>query len=268
MDNRLAECDSLSHEQLAILKENGLERTAQATSAYNNLAWVRMFQGRKAEAIPLMPEAVKLDSALLGPNDPVLAKHLENLSIMYDDSGQRDKSVPIMRQVLAMRRAGLPDDDPWIGRGIFNLGQMELVGGNYNSADTLFAEALPRMQRAYGMEHTDVVWATASMGRNDYHLGWHAAAERNLRWALGVTSPDGRLAPRYYVRVAPTLVSLLMDQRRYAEAEPFALRVLAIGDSTSDTLAVRAAAQLAELYEKWGKPERAAEFRKRTPLSP
>ena len=54
-----------------------------------------------------------------------------------------------------------------------------------------------------------------------------------------------------------------MDPRRYEEAEPFALRVPAIRDSTADTLASKSAAQLAELYEGWGKPERAAEYRGR-----
>jgi tetratricopeptide (TPR) repeat protein len=214
-------------------------------------------------AVPLMLEAVALDSALLGPSHPILANHLENLGIMYDASGSRDRSIPILRQVLALRRAGLPDDDPMIGRGLFNLGQAEHVGGNYASADTLYAQALPRMRRAYGIEHTDVVWATASLGRNDYYLGRRADAERNLRWALGVTDPDGRLTPRNYVKVAPVLVSLLTEQRRYADAEPFALRVLAIRDSLGDTLARKAAAQVVELYKGWGKPGRAAEYERR-----
>jgi hypothetical protein len=65
------------------------------------------------------------------------------------------------------------------------------------------------------------------------------------------------------VKVAPVLVSLLTEQRRYAEAEPFALRVLAIRDSTKDSLAGKAAAQLVALYEGWGKPERVAEYRRR-----
>jgi tetratricopeptide (TPR) repeat protein len=263
-DSRLAEADSITRASMTILRDLGLARSPQMSSALNNLAWVRLFQGRKAEAVPLMLEAVGLDSALLGPNHPILANHLENLGIMYDASGSRDRSIPILRQVLALRRAGLPDNDPMIGRGLFNLGQAEHVGGNYVSADTLYAQALPRMQRAYGIEHTDVVWATASMGRNDYYLGRRAAAERNLRWALGVTAPDGRLTPRNYVKVAPVLVSLLTEQRRYAEAEPFALRVLAIRDSTADSLAGKAAAQLVALYEGWGKPERAAEYRRGT----
>jgi serine/threonine protein kinase/tetratricopeptide (TPR) repeat protein len=259
-DSRLAEADSITQASMAMLRDLGLGRSPQMSSALNNLAWVRLFQGRKAEAVPLMLQAVKLDSVLLGPNHPILANHLENLGIMYDDSGMRERSRPILRQVLALRRAGLPDDDPMIGRGLFNLAQAEHMAGDYASADTLYAQALPRMQRAYGIEHTDVVYATASLGRNDYFLGRRAAAERNLRWALGVTDPDGRLSARSYVKVAPTLVSLLTEQRRYPEAEPFALRVLAIRDSLKDTLARKAAAQVVELYRGWGRMDRAVEY--------
>ena len=47
-----------------------------------------------------------------------------------------------------------------------------------------------------------------------------------------------------------------------AEAEPLALRVLAIRDSLKDTLARKAAAQVVELYEGWGRPGRAAAYQR------
>ena len=83
-----------------------------------------------------------------------------------------------------------------------------------------------------------------------------------------MTNPDGRLSPVDLSRIAPTMVSLLMDQRRWAEAEPLALRVLAIRDSLKDTLARQAAAQLATLYDGWGKQEQAAEYRRRAETRP
>ena len=90
-----------------------------------------------------------------------------------------------------------------------------------------------------------------------------AEAEKNLRWALGVTDPDGRLTPSGSSRFGSVLVSLYVGQRRWAEAEPIALRVLAIRDSLGDTLARAAADTLAVLYEGWGKRERAAQYRGR-----
>ena len=80
--------------------------------------------------------------------------------------------------------------------------------------------------------------------------------------------PDGLLGPPEFARIAPALVSLLMEERRWAEAEPLALRVLAIRDSMADTLAGKAAAQLAVLYEGWGKRERVAAYRQRAKQVP
>jgi hypothetical protein len=105
------------------------------------------------------------------------------------------------------------------------------------------------------------------LGRNQYRLGRHSDAERNLRWALNVEDPKGKLGPPEVAKIAPTMISLLMDHGRWSEAEPLALRVLAIRDSLADTLALQTVAQLVRLYEGWGKPERAAEYQKRLKIA-
>jgi hypothetical protein len=210
-----------------------------------------------------MHEVVALDSALYGPSHPYLASALENLGLIYDFGGFPDSNAIVLKQALAMRKAVLADDNPAIGRSLFNLGSVHYRRRAYRAAEPLLEEGLLRMRRAYGPEHTDVVWATAALGRNQYYLGRRAEAERNLRWALEVKDPNGRLAPDDFAKLAPVMVSLLMGLRRWAEAEPLALRVLAIRDSMADTLAVKAAEQLAVLYEKWGKQERVAEYRQR-----
>ena len=118
------------------------------------------------------------------------------------------------------------------------------------------------MRKVYGPEHPDVVWATAALGRNQFRLGRVADGERNMRWALDVKDPNGKLSPRDITMIGPAMTSLLMQQRRWADAEPLALQVLHFRDSLGDTLASAAAAQLDTLYTGWGKPGRAAEYRR------
>jgi hypothetical protein len=63
---------------------------------------------------------------------------------------------------------------------------------------------------------------------------------------------------------------LLLDQRRFEEAEPLALRALAIRDSTSgpaDADTRQSMDQVIKLYQAWGKPERAAKYR-HSPTTP
>jgi len=261
-----AQADSVAREAIAMLRQLKLDRTPQASSLMNDLALSRAYQGDYAEARAMLHRVVALDSALFGPSHPDLAAHLENLGLVFSRNGFADSNLNVLKQALAMRRAVLADDNPAIGRSLFNLATTEYLRGDYTAAEPLFEEALVRMRRAYGPEHTDVVWATGSLGRNQYRLGRLAEAERNLRWALDVTDPNGRLTPPDYAMMAPAMVSLLIDQRRWAEAEPIALRVLAVRDSMADTSARQMAAQLAILYEGLGKPDQAAEYRRRSKL--
>lgn len=119
------------------------------------------------------------------------------------------------------------------------------------------------MRRAYGPEHPDVVYATGSLGRNQYFLGRAGEAERNLRWVFQVTDPNGRLGARDSARFGRVLVRLLVEQRRWKEAEPLALRVFGILVSQQDTLARVTAGHLARIYDATGEPRRAAEYRSR-----
>ncbi|MBA3498078.1 MAG: tetratricopeptide repeat protein [Gemmatimonadales bacterium] len=259
---RWKEAEATAREAIALLRAVGLDRSAPAVAIMNDLALSLNYQKKLPEALRAMHEVVALDSALFGPVHPQLASHLENLGFVYFTSGFYDSNTVLLKQALAMRRAVLADDNPAIGRSLFNVASTEYAQGNYAAAQPLFEEALVRMRRALGPEHTDVVWATASLGRNQALLGRKVEAERNLRWALNVKDPDGRLGPQDFARIAGAMVTLLVDGRRWAEAEPLALRVLAIRDSMGDTLARKAAAQLAVLYEGWGKADRAGEYRR------
>jgi eukaryotic-like serine/threonine-protein kinase len=263
----LPRADSTARAAIAMLRGLGLSRSPAAAPILNDLAISRAYQGDRAESMALMREVVAMDSANFGPAHPDLAAHLENFAMIYGYAGFQDSNAALLKQVLAMRRALLADDNPAIGRTLYNLANADYSRADYAAAEPLFEEALVRMRRAYGAEHPDVVWTTAAMGRNEYYLGRRADAERHMRWALDVKDPNARLAGRDLTLIGPAMVSLLMDQRRWAEAEPVALRVLAIRDSLADTLAGKAAAQLATLYDGWGKPERAAEYRRRAAAS-
>jgi serine/threonine protein kinase/Tfp pilus assembly protein PilF len=261
--NDLKGTDSTARAAVAMLKGLGLGKSPAAAPILNDLALSRMYQGDNKEAVALMREVVAMDSANFGPAHPDLAAHLENFGMIYGHAGFQDSNAALLRQALAMRRSVLGEDNPAIGRTLYNLAVVDYLRKDYATAEPLFEEAVALMRKAYGPAHPDVVWATAALGRNQYRMGRVADGERNLRWALDVKDPMGRLGPRDITLVGPAMVSLLMDQHRWAEAEPLALRVLAIRDSLGDSLAHVSAQQLATLYEGWGKPERAAQYRQR-----
>ncbi|HYC31652.1 MAG TPA: tetratricopeptide repeat protein, partial [Gemmatimonadales bacterium] len=259
----LAKAEATGRAALAMLAELGLERHPQMVPVLSDLGITLANQGKFTEALEMARRTVALDSAVFGPSHPYLATHLENLGYVYDRAGLADSAKLAVQQVLAMRRALLAPEDPAIGRTLFNLAALEYNSRSYRAAEPLYEEALLRMQRAYGPEHQDVVYATGSMGRNQYYLGRTTEAERNLRWALSVTAPSAPPSPVDSARFGRILVSLLVDERRWREAEPLALRVLAIQDSMQDTLARLTAENLAKIYEATGRKGVAERYRAR-----
>jgi serine/threonine protein kinase/tetratricopeptide (TPR) repeat protein len=263
-----AKAESTGRAAAAMLRELGLERHPQMVPILSDLAITLADRGELTEALAMARRTVALDSAIFGPTHPYLATHLENLGYVYDQAGFGDSAKLMVKQVLAMRRALLADDDPAIGRTLFNLASLEYNARSYGAAEPLYEEALLRMRRAYGAEHPDVVYATGSLGRNQFYLGRVAEAERNLRWALSVAAPTGGASPLNTARFGRILVPLLMDQRRWKEAEPLALRVLAIQDSITDTLSRTTAQYLATIYDRLGKAEVADGYRLRAKSRP
>jgi eukaryotic-like serine/threonine-protein kinase len=255
-----AKAESTGRAAVTMLRELSLERHPQMVPILSDLSIVLARQGEYPEALAIGRRTVSLDSSLFGTSHPYLATHLENFGYVYDQAGFGDSAMIMVKQVLAMRRAVLADDNPAIGRTLFNLASLEHDAGAYRAAEPHYEEALVRMRRAYGPEHPDVVFATGWLGRNQFYTGQRTEAERNIRWALSVNDPNA-VSAKDTVRFGRFLVTMLVDQRRWREAEPLATRVFAIQDSTRDSLARVTAGQIAAIYEGMGERERAEQWR-------
>jgi tetratricopeptide (TPR) repeat protein len=259
----LAKAESTARATVASLRELGEERNPQSVPILSDLAIILANQGKYPEALAIGRETVSLDSALFGTSHPSLATHLENLGYVYNQAGFPDSAIGMVQQVLAMRRALLAPDNPAIGRTLYNLASLENDAGAYAAAQPHYEEAARLMRQAYGPEHRDVVSATGWMGRNQFELGRYAESERSIRSVLAVTAA-GSVTARDTMRFGRFLVTMLVDQRRWKEAEPLALRVFAIMDSLKeDSLARVMAGQLVAIYEGMGRGERAEEWRGR-----
>jgi serine/threonine protein kinase/tetratricopeptide (TPR) repeat protein len=254
--------ESTGRAAVKMLEELGLERHPQMTPILSDLSIALANRKEFKEALATAHRTVAIDSAVFGASHPYLATHLENLGYVYHEAGLNDSAIAMVKQVLAMRQAVLGPDNPGIGRTLFNLASLEYDAGAHREAEPHYAEAVARMRRAYGPEHPDVVYATGWMGRNQFEAGDRAESERNIRWVLSLTNPTA-VSARDTMRFGRYLVTMLVEQRRWAEAEPLAARVFAIQDSLKDSLARVTAGQLAAIYEGMGQRERAEQWRGR-----
>jgi hypothetical protein len=92
-----------------------------------------------------------------------------------------------------------------------------------------------------------------------------------MRDALALADRTQGLSPEAYATLIGGLADVLIDQRRYPDAEPYALKALAIRDSLAgpdaavNGMVKMSRDQLVKLYEGWGKMEKAASYRDAPP---
>jgi hypothetical protein len=161
-----------------------------------------------------------------GPDHPETLAAMHNLAVSYAQAQRLDEAISLFAEVVRLRKAKLLPDHP----------------------DTLASlDGLVDAEQAAGH------WAEAEAAARD---GLDARTRK---------APDDW--PRFHTM--SLLGAALAGQRRYAQAEPLLIggyeglkaREAKIPAPTRGRLSA-AAARIVPFYEAWGKPDRAAEWRK------
>ena len=113
---------------------------------------VRTLEGLHARAEPLFQRALVIDGLALGPDDPRVATHLNNLAALYVDMGDDARAEPLHLRALAMREklyppTRFPDSHPNLATSLNNLALLYNDMGDYAKAEPLYQQALQIRQR-------------------------------------------------------------------------------------------------------------------------
>lgn len=147
-----------------------------------------------------------------------------------------------------------------------NLGTLYQEEGKSAEADALLTKALVLDRRVLGSEHVATGTCLTALAKLRLAQDRYVEAESLLRESLGP-----RITAGAYVWQPAERRSLLglalMGQSRFAEAEAFLISgyrgLVERGSDLPATVSVRdAGVRLVQLYDSWGKPEKAAEWRK------
>jgi eukaryotic-like serine/threonine-protein kinase len=200
-------------------------------STRNNLAVAYRNTGRTAEAIAMHEETLRRGTAKLGPDHPETLTTQENLALAHEDQGEVARAEPLLRDLLAKRRMKLGGRDLAIVRLLSKLGANLVKQQKYVEAEPILRECLKIREAKLPGD-----WSTFES-----------------RSVLGGS---------------------LLGQKKYAEAEPLVCsgyegmkaREAKLRPLERPRLA-EAAARVVRLYEAWGKPEKAEEWRRKTGAS-
>ena len=199
-----------------------------------------------------------------GTDHPEYAVVLENLGGIAFRLGDYDDCLANLKHVKEIRARKMGEDHPTVLRTMLNMATVASMSGDPERAIPLFEEVMPRLVAVNGERHLDTATTLRNLGialnRADRFAEAHAAFDRSRRIFSELVGEDHEMS----ARVDHDKARLLMSEKRWVEAEPFALRALEIFAASvgiEDPRHVAAAGTLVELYEQLGREADAARYR-------
>ena len=231
-----------------------------------NLAFVYRCEGKLAAAEPLALKNLEVWRRTLGEQHPRTLSGATQLAVVYRLEGRFAEAETIATKTVETQRRVLGERHPNVATGMTNLGTLYQEEGKSAEADALLTKALVLDRRVLGSEHVATGTCLTALAKLRLAQDRYVEAESLLRESLGP-----RITAGAYVWQPAERRSLLglalMGQSRFAEAEAFLISgyrgLVERGSDLPATVSVRdAGVRLVQLYDSWGKPEKAAEWRK------
>ncbi len=220
--------------------------------------------GRAAEAQPLCLKTVERSKRILGKGHRTTLLSMNILALMYETLADYGGAEQLFREILKTSRKALGQTDVITPLAVGNLANLLRRTGRYEEAEPLCLEALELRRQVFGEDHPYAIDSLRGLGLLRAEQGRYEEAEKLLTESLErrrrVQGPEHERA----IRNVMYLGWVYSKQQRYNEAEKFLLdafelsyRVLGpLDKSTTESIG-----KIVELYEAWGKPEKAEQWR-------
>jgi serine/threonine protein kinase len=234
---------------------------AHRLASMSNLGLAYSETGKLDKAIPLYVEALEKRKVVLGPGHPITLQNMSNLGVAYQKAGQLDRAIPLFEQALEKHRIA-PGPNHRLTLGMMaNLASACREAGRFDDALRLAEETAKRAATTFGPDDSWTVryrqgveltrllkartdqyeQALAARGPDDREtLAKRALVAYTLRRLLHHRAAESHLLAVYEGRlrtlgpedtatvvVQTDLGLVLVDQHRYAEADPYLRRSLA-----------------------------------------
>jgi eukaryotic-like serine/threonine-protein kinase len=232
----------------------------------NNLANVYWSQGKYGQAEALYGQTLEVQRRVLGPEHPDTVLTMGNLADTYTRNGRYPQAVQLFSQTLEVSRRVQGPEHPRTLAVLADVASMHQRQGEYALAADLAAQVLAGRRRALGADHVDNAPSAPDLALAYVSQGKFVDGERLAREALAFS---GGGEPDHWQRFRATslLGASLAGRKKYAEAQPLLLEgyqgMLAQQATrpASDRYHLDLARRwLVQLYQAWGKPDKAAEW--------
>ena len=232
--------------------------TLQSMNNFGVALWYR----RDLEgAEQILEQASAIWTNAFGADHPETLRVVHNLGLVRMDQGRLDEAARDFEAVLDARRRTLGEDAASLADPLKNLAMVRGRQERPAEAAELAWKALELQRRKFGPAHWAVLDTVLHVATHQRSAGEpdEAAAllEEGLETIRGTADPS---LSNLKARMQATLGGCLTDLARYEEAEALLLEAHATFRRAGWTFGW-ISELLVELYQAWGKPERAAEYR-------
>jgi serine/threonine-protein kinase len=261
---KFAEAADNYREALAIHRKIYGPEHPWTAASMNNLAVMLHELGDYQAAEALSREALAMRRRLFGEQHPEVTGNMVNLASVLRDKGEYEEAERLYRQALELRRKLFGENQVRLVSTMNNLATLLDAKGDYEAGEALQRQALSIQRKALGEDHRNIGSSLNNLASLLYHQGQYAEAEKLQRQAIAIYQKS--LSPEHWMvqRSRSHLGACLSKLGRYPEAEEQLLTAYA-GLKTlrgeQHALTRTAVSRLIELYEAWGKPDRAAPYR-------
>ncbi|HVF61389.1 MAG TPA: serine/threonine-protein kinase [Thermoanaerobaculia bacterium] len=262
-DGDWPQAEALMREALAMRRRLYQGNHPKIAESLNNLGALLKDRGNPDDAEALFREALTMRRELFGEEHLSVATTLENLGWI---ALNRDYSAAarLQQESLAIRTKILGQNHRLVSDSLVALATVLERQGDFGGAEKTLREALRIRREVLGNQHLQVAVNLERLASLLVHRDRFGEAETLAVEAAAIVRRMEPVVPEHVAEAERVLANCLVAQRRYAEAESLLLKSLETlrsrpGEAAPSTRQVLA--DLASLYESWGKPEQAAHWR-------
>ena len=235
----------------------------EVAEAWYTLGTMVAGAGRFDDAEHALRESEKIWRKLPGILEDRLAWTLSALAGVLARTGKYAESEALHHEALALRKRHFGENSPGLGESLGGLGHLYYRWGRFVEAEKYFRMNLDILRKDPRGQRWVLAYPETALGRLLTEQARVDEAEPLLRHALEGLRQD---LPSGHERIAyaeALLGDCLTRRSRFDEAAPLledGVRILREKKSGSEDT-VYAEGRLAALFDAWGKPEKAAEWR-------
>lgn len=182
---KFEESERLVRDGLAMAKRHLPPRHPAVAKATSALGKVLEDRGAYTQALPVLEEAVKLQSTS-GAATPELAAALSELANTHFYLGHYETSDGLNQRVLAMQRQLYGERHPRVADTLINLGENQFQWGHYDQAEKFERQALDINRSWYGKDHPETADTLTIIGQAVAFQGRYDEAVDLLQQSLAI----------------------------------------------------------------------------------